>query len=71
MYQDLRNRFVILAEGAKSLWYQDFADRQTYRTVGGTRCIKVSKKGCKTQQTHIQTYIGGSIYKLHTATGAF
>ena len=31
-------------EGDKSLRWQGFAYRQTYRTVGGARCIKVSTK---------------------------
>ena len=31
-------------QGAKSLWCQGFADRQTYRTCGSTICIKVGTK---------------------------
>ena len=42
-------------EGVKSLWCQGFADRQPYRTGGGSRCIKVGTKVCKTQQTDKQT----------------
>ena len=42
-------------EGAKSLWCQGFADRQPYRTGGGSRCMKVGTKVCKIQQTDIQT----------------
>ena len=31
-------------EGAKSLWCQGFAERQPYRTGGGSRFIKVGTK---------------------------
>ena len=31
-------------EGAKPHWCQGFADRQTHRTDGGTRCTKVGTK---------------------------
>ena len=44
-------------EGAKSLWCQGFADRQPYRTGGGSRCVKVGTKVCKTQQTDLRTDI--------------
>ena len=42
-------------EGAKSPWCQGFAGKQTYRTGGGARCIKVGTKVYKTGQTGTHT----------------
>ena len=44
-------------EGAKSIWCQGFADRQTYRTGGGTRYIEVGTKVSVTGQMHIYLFL--------------
>ena len=54
-------------EGAKSLWCQGFADRQTYRTGGGARYIEVGKKLLETGQTGTHTQTDRQDWQLNRA----